>query len=65
MMTAVRELAQQRVGALIAIEQATPLREYGRAGAELGAPSPPRCCRRCSRAAARCTTARSSSRRTS
>ena len=36
-MTAVRELAQQRVGALIAIEQATPLRDYGRAGTELGA----------------------------
>lgn len=35
-MSAVRELAQQRVGALIAIEQTTPLREYGRAGAELG-----------------------------
>ena len=37
-MTAVRELAQQRVGALLAIEQTTPLREYGRAGSELGAP---------------------------
>ncbi len=37
-MAAVRELAQQRVGALVAIEQTTPLREYGRAGAELGAP---------------------------
>ncbi len=37
-MTAVRELAQQRVGALVAIEQTTPLKEYGRAGTELGAP---------------------------
>jgi diadenylate cyclase len=35
-MIAVRELAQQRVGALVAIEQTTPLREYGRAGTELG-----------------------------
>lgn len=37
-MSAVRELAQQRVGALIAIEQSTPLREYGRAGSELSTP---------------------------
>lgn len=37
-MTAVRELAQARVGALIAIEQTTPLRDYGRAGSELGSP---------------------------
>jgi len=38
LMSAVRELAQQRVGALIAIEQTTPLREYGRAGVELSTP---------------------------
>ena len=38
LMTAVRELAQQRVGALVAIEQATPLSEYGRAGTALGTP---------------------------
>jgi diadenylate cyclase len=37
-MTAVRELAQQRVGALVAVEQSTPLSEYGRAGTELGTP---------------------------
>lgn len=38
LMTAVRELASQRVGALVAIERATPLHEYGRAGAALGTP---------------------------
>ena len=38
LMTAVRELAAQRVGALIAIERTTPLREYGRPGAPVGAP---------------------------
>jgi diadenylate cyclase len=38
LMTAVRELASQRVGALIAIERTTPLREYGRPGAPVGAP---------------------------
>lgn len=38
LMTAVRELASQRVGALIAIERSTPLREYGRPGAPVGAP---------------------------
>jgi len=38
LMTAVRELAQQRVGALLAIEQTTPLGEYGRAGTALGTP---------------------------
>lgn len=37
-MTAVRELAGRRVGALIAVERATPLREYGQAGSELDAP---------------------------
>jgi len=37
-MTAVRDLAQQRVGALIALQGTTPLTEYGRAGRELGAP---------------------------
>jgi diadenylate cyclase len=35
LMAAIRELAQQRTGALIAVEQSTPLREYGRAGTEL------------------------------
>ncbi len=37
-MTAVRDLAQQRIGALIALQGTTPLAEYGRAGRELGAP---------------------------
>ncbi len=37
-MTAVRDLAQQRVGALIALQGTTPLAEYGRAGREIGAP---------------------------
>jgi len=37
-MTAVRDLAQQRIGALIAIQGTTPLSEYGRAGRDLGAP---------------------------
>ncbi len=37
-MTAVRDLAQQRVGALIALEGTTPLSAYGRAGREIGAP---------------------------
>ncbi len=37
-MTAVRDLAQQRVGALIAVQGTTPLAAYGRAGRELGAP---------------------------
>ena len=37
-MTAVRELAAQRRGALIAIEQRTPLKEYGRNGTELNSP---------------------------
>jgi diadenylate cyclase len=37
-MTAVRELSQQRIGALLAIEGTTPLAEYGRPGAELAAP---------------------------
>ena len=37
-MTAVRDLAQQRVGALIAVHGTTPLAGYGRAGRELGAP---------------------------
>ena len=37
-MVAVRELAAQRRGALIAIEQRTPLKEYGRNGTELNAP---------------------------
>jgi diadenylate cyclase len=37
-MTAVRELASQRQGALIAIEQGTPLKEYGRNATELNAP---------------------------
>ncbi len=37
-MAAVRELAAQRRGAIIAIEQQTPLAEYGRVGTALGAP---------------------------
>jgi diadenylate cyclase len=37
-MTAVRELAQARVGALIAVEGSTPLSDYGRAGVELATP---------------------------
>ncbi len=37
-MTAVRDLAQQRVGALIALQGTTPLADYGRAGREIGAP---------------------------
>lgn len=37
-MTAVRELATQRRGALIAVERSTPLAEYGQSGSELGAP---------------------------
>lgn len=37
-MSAVRELANRRVGALIAIEGSTPLREYGQAGTSLEAP---------------------------
>lgn len=37
-MAAVRELASRRVGALIAIERGTPLREHGRPGTELDAP---------------------------
>lgn len=37
-MTAVRDLAQQRVGALIALQGTSPLAEYGRAGRALGAP---------------------------
>lgn len=37
-MTAVRELSQQRIGALLAIERSTPLREYGQAGVGLSAP---------------------------
>lgn len=37
-MAAVREMAAQRTGALIAIEQRTPLREYGQTGTELNSP---------------------------
>ena len=37
-MTAVRELATQQTGALIAIERGTPLREYGLSGTTLDAP---------------------------
>lgn len=37
-MAAVRELATQRLGALIAIQRQTPLAEYGQAGTALGAP---------------------------
>jgi diadenylate cyclase len=37
-MTAVRELATQRRGALIAIEGRTPLAEYGQMGSKLGSP---------------------------
>ncbi len=37
-MSAVRELASQRRGALIAIQRRTPLREYGESGTALGAP---------------------------
>ena len=37
-MAAVRELATQRRGALIAIERRTPLHEYGRTGTPLNAP---------------------------
>lgn len=56
-MTAVRELAQQRVG------RSSPSSSRRRCASTVGpAPSsgrrsPPRCCKRCSRAAARCTTA--------
>lgn len=38
LMTAIRDLAQSRIGALIALQGTTPLSEYGRAGRELGAP---------------------------
>ena len=37
-MTAVRELATQRKGAIIAIERQTPLKEYGQVGTVLNAP---------------------------
>ncbi len=37
-MVAVRELANARTGALLAIEGRTPIREYGSAGTELNAP---------------------------
>jgi len=37
-MAAIRELATQRQGAIIAIERDTPLAEYGRVGTSLGAP---------------------------
>lgn len=37
-MSAVRELATQRQGAIIAVERQTPLAEYGRVGTPLGAP---------------------------
>ncbi len=37
-MAAVRELATQRLGALIALQRQTPLAEYGQAGTALGAP---------------------------
>jgi len=37
-MSAVRELATQRRGALIAVERRTPLREYGESGTSIGAP---------------------------
>lgn len=37
-MTAARDLASQKRGALIAIEQRTPLKEYGRNGTEINAP---------------------------
>lgn len=37
-MSAVRELATQRRGALIAIEQQTPLKEWGQTGTRLGSP---------------------------
>jgi len=37
-MSAVRELATQRRGALIAIEQRTPLKEYSETGTPIGAP---------------------------
>ncbi len=37
-MSAVRELATQRRGALIAIEQRTPLKEYCETGTQIGAP---------------------------
>jgi diadenylate cyclase len=37
-MAAIRELATQRQGAIIAIERNTPLAEYGRVGTYLGAP---------------------------
>lgn len=37
-MSAVRELASQRQGALIAIEQRSPLNEYGKTGTSLGSP---------------------------
>jgi len=38
LMSAIRDLAQARVGALIVLQGTTPLSEYGRAGRELGAP---------------------------
>lgn len=37
-MSAIRELATQRRGALIAVERRTPLKEYGATGTALGAP---------------------------
>ncbi len=37
-MSAVRELATQRAGAIIAVERQTPLMEYGKIGTALGAP---------------------------
>lgn len=37
-MTAVRELASQRKGALIAVERRTPLKEYAERGTAIGAP---------------------------
>jgi diadenylate cyclase len=37
-MSAVRELATQRRGALIAVERRTPLKEYGETGTPIGAP---------------------------
>ncbi|CAN5502324.1 diadenylate cyclase CdaA [soil metagenome] len=37
-MAAVRELATQRQGAIIAVERQTPLAEYGRVGTALGSP---------------------------
>lgn len=38
-MTAVRELATQRTGALIAIERSTPLKEYGTNGTAINSPA--------------------------